>query len=116
MESSAWGRTGHKAPIKRSTLRLIFGRAYYTFRRRLTWLFGASVRLAERREALLEFEHAFHSTPLLRKLKDVDMQLQHNKLVNLRIAVPRINRVTLRPGETFSYWSLSESRRDAEDM
>ena len=47
-----------------------------------------------------------HSTPLLRKLKDVEMYLQYNKIENLKIAVKKVNRVTLQPGEVFSYWKL----------
>lgn len=47
-----------------------------------------------------------HSTPLLRKLKDVEMYLQYNKIVNLKLAVNKLNGVIIRPGETFSYWKL----------
>ena len=47
-----------------------------------------------------------HHTILLRKLKDVDMYLQYNKIENLRIAVKQINGVIIAPGETFSYWRL----------
>lgn len=47
-----------------------------------------------------------HHTPLIRKLKDVDMWLQHNKINNLRIAVNKINSIVIKQGETFSYWRL----------
>jgi vancomycin resistance protein VanW len=47
-----------------------------------------------------------HATPLLRKLKDVDMYLQYNKIHNLKIAVKKLNHVVIHPGETFSYWRL----------
>lgn len=43
---------------------------------------------------------------MLRKLKDVDMWMQHNKVTNLRIAIKQINHVIIYPGETFSYWKL----------
>ena len=56
--------------------------------------------------ARLQHKHFGHSTPLLRKLKDVEMYLQHNKIENLKIAVTKINYLTLRPGEVFSYWKL----------
>ena len=41
------------------------------------------------------------------------MRLQYNKIVNLKIAAPRVSGVTLHPGETFSYWRLigSTTRR-----
>lgn len=45
-----------------------------------------------------------HRSTLLRQLKGVDMVLQHNKTVNLRIAAPCINGLLIRPGETFSFW------------
>ena len=47
-----------------------------------------------------------HQTPLLRKLANVDMKLQHNKVKNLQLAVKRLNGVVVYPGETFSYWRL----------
>lgn len=43
---------------------------------------------------------------MLRRLKDVDMQYQYNKITNLRLAAARLDGVVLRPGETFSYWRL----------
>lgn len=45
-----------------------------------------------------------HQTPLLRKLKEVDMWMQHNKVENLRRALKRMDGIVVRPGETFSYW------------
>jgi vancomycin resistance protein VanW len=47
-----------------------------------------------------------HKTPLLRKLKDVDMWLQYNKVENLKLAVKELDGIVIRPGETFSYWRL----------
>lgn len=47
-----------------------------------------------------------HKTPLLRELKDVDMWLQHNKIKNLIIASQTLNKLLIKPGETFSYWRL----------
>ncbi|MDD6789059.1 MAG: VanW family protein [Lachnospira sp.] len=45
-----------------------------------------------------------HSSILLRKLAGVDMQLQENKVTNIRLACERINGIVIRPGETFSFW------------
>ena len=44
-----------------------------------------------------------HASPLLRRLEGVDMVLQHNKVVNLRLATARTDRLVIRPGETFSF-------------
>lgn len=64
-------------PKKRSKIRIRLGKLFYT-----------------------------HKTPLLRKLKDVDMWLQYNKIINLKIATKKLNGIIIYPGETFSYWKL----------
>jgi vancomycin resistance protein VanW len=93
-------------PIHRSALRLRCGKAYYTFKRYLKWMTG-NVKIARtRKDTKLSYSIFQHRTPLLRKLKDVDMWLQHNKIINLKIAVERLNGIVLQPGETFSYWRL----------
>lgn len=45
-----------------------------------------------------------HHTPLLRKLKNTDMWMQHNKVRNLSRAINRLDGIVVAPGETFSYW------------
>lgn len=45
-----------------------------------------------------------HRSTILRKLKGVDIKLQENKAVNLKIAGDKINHITIKPGETFSFW------------
>ena len=91
-------------PKNRSALRLACGTAYYTARRYAYWAFGG-VRFAKtQQEQPLGWRAAAHSTPLLRKLKDVDMQYQYNKIINLKLACACLDGVILRPGETFSYW------------
>jgi len=47
---------------------------------------------------------ARHQSLLLRKLGDTDMQLQRNKIENLRIAIATINGLVIAPKETFSLW------------
>lgn len=47
-----------------------------------------------------------HSSLICRTLGDVDQRLQENKAVNLSLAVPKVDRVLIHPGETFSYWKL----------
>lgn len=43
---------------------------------------------------------------LLRELPGVDMQLQRNKVVNLRLASKKIDGIIVKPGEEFSFWNL----------
>ena len=47
-----------------------------------------------------------HNSLIRRKLGNVDLQLQENKAVNLSIAAPEVNRIVIKPGETFSFWKL----------
>lgn len=93
-------------PIHRSKWRIRLGTAYYRGRRYLEWCFGSAHFAKTERREQLPFRVAAHRTPMLRKLKDVDMWLQHNKVTNLKIAARRINGITVMPGETFSYWRL----------
>lgn len=95
-------------PVKRGRLRLRLGRAYYTCRRHLYLATGGFhfARQRSEREAPTPYLCCEHSTPLLRRLRDVDMQLQYNKVRNLRIAAPRIDGAGLMPGETLSYWRM----------
>lgn len=92
-------------PKYRHSLRLMLGQAFYTHKRYFLWMFGG-ISFARVADEQLGHEYFSHSTPLLRELKDVDMYLQYNKIVNLKIAVKKISNVTIHPGETFSFWKL----------
>ena len=93
-------------PIHRNKMRKALGKEYFILKRRLHWLFGphsfAKVNFKG------EFHHSCirHRSFLLRPLKDVDMQLQRNKIRNLSLAIVKINGVIIRPGEVFSIWKL----------
>ena len=47
-----------------------------------------------------------HNSLIRRKLGNVDLELQDNKAVNLSIAAPNVNKIIIKPGETFSFWFL----------
>ena len=47
-----------------------------------------------------------HNSLIRRKLGNVDQQLQENKAVNLALAAPHVDRILLRPNETFSFWHV----------
>ena len=94
-------------PRRRSALRRRAGMAWYTARRYLLWCSPQFTFARQRdQERDLPFVYASHSTPLLRKLKDVDMVYQVNKIQNLRLAVERLDGLLLRPGETMSFWQM----------
>jgi vancomycin resistance protein VanW len=44
-----------------------------------------------------------HESLLLRELSGAEMALQHNKVVNLRLASARVDGLVIGPGETFSF-------------
>lgn len=93
-------------PKKRSRLRLWVGKKYFTLRRYALWYSRKFHFARQKQSSLLPYAHFTHQTPLLRQLKDVDMQYQYQKIINLRLAAPKLHGILLRPGETFSYWRL----------
>ena len=88
---------------KRSPLRFIAGRAYHMVRRYMQW-YVMPINWADIQGELLPCVAFEHRTPLLRDLPEYDMWMQHNKIINLNIAVQHINRLIVHPQETFSYW------------
>ncbi|MCH1626864.1 VanW family protein [Ferdinandcohnia quinoae] len=93
-------------PIKRSTLRIYIGKKFYRLKRYKEWYFGNKKYAIKQSHTLLSHVISSHKTILLRELKDVEMWLQHNKIKNLKIATNKLNKITIKPGETFSYWRL----------
>lgn len=91
-------------PQTRSALRRRLGRFYYIWKRKRRWYFSGTSFAKTRNQGSLAELVFHHQTPLLRKLKDVDMWMQHNKVTNLRLAIKRLDGLVIRPGETFSYW------------
>ncbi|NLW16390.1 MAG: VanW family protein [Firmicutes bacterium] len=98
------GKNQVSRPLNRSKLRLALGKRYYTLKRYLLWYSGRYRFARQRQIEPLPYLHFEHKTPLLRKLKDVDMQYQYNKIINLRLATAKLDGLILQPGETLSYW------------
>ena len=78
----------------------------HRLRRQLTWLFGSSRYASVRAEQSLLHKIFSHKSMLLRKLGNADMRLQHNKVTNLKLAAAKIDKIIVKPGETFSLWKL----------
>lgn len=93
-------------PSQRSRLRYTAAKAYHSGRRYIAWLFLYKHFASKYSYSSLPFVHFKHETVMLRQLKDVDMKMQYNKIINLRIAAEKINGVVIHPGETLSYWKL----------
>ncbi|WP_409968394.1 VanW family protein [Bengtsoniella intestinalis] len=93
-----------KQPIHRSDLRLKCGMLYYGALRKLMWLRCNHQFAKTRAVTPLPYTAFAHETILRRPLKDVEMWMQENKIINLNLAVPHVHGILLAPGETFSYW------------
>ena len=73
-------------------------------RRHVAWLTSDTRgRPAHRAPRELPVRVKKHGSLLLRELSPDQMVLQHNKVVNLRLASARTDGVVIRPGETFSF-------------
>lgn len=98
--------SGIAKPIERSQLRLMLGRAYFGMLRKMIWI-KMNKRFANNfQQELLPFQYFKHQTILLRKLNQVNMWMQHNKIINLKIASIMLDGILIHPGEIFSYWKL----------
>ena len=93
-------------PKKRSRIRKLLGIKYYQIRRIKDWYFSKKKFSKEKTDCSYTYVIYSHKTPLIRKLKNVDMYLQYNKITNLNIAIKKLNGLIIKPGETFSYWKL----------
>lgn len=47
-----------------------------------------------------------HQSVLMRKLGDADMKLQENKVINLKLAIKKLDWIIINPWEVFSFWEL----------
>ena len=71
-------------PVSRSELRVCVGKLYFTWRRYFQWVFYRSIKYAAIiNEFSLPYLISTHSTPLYRRLRNVDMWLQQNKVTNI---------------------------------
>lgn len=93
-------------PIKRSKARQFLGRMYYTLKRYKQWYLSGKIYATLIKRERYPYILYEHSTPLLRKLKDVDMYLQYNKITNLKHAIEPLNGIVIKPGEYLSYWKV----------
>jgi vancomycin resistance protein VanW len=93
-------------PKHRSQLRKKLGKEYFCLKEKMRWIKGEEQLAKVRKDNPLDYLAINHKSLLLRKLKDVDMYLQHNKVTNLRLAIGNIHGVLIQPGETFSLWQM----------
>lgn len=74
--------------------------------RKAVWLFDNKKYSTAKSTEKLPFRIKKHQSVLLKKLGENNMQLQINKVTNLKIAAAQINSILIRPKETFSFCKL----------
>lgn len=60
-------------------------------------------------QKLLPYRYTKHSSKLIRNYGNTDpkhTQWQYNKVVNLKIAIEKVNNCIIKPGQTFSFWHI----------
>lgn len=62
--------------------------------------------IAHKKSDFLPYINVRHQSLLLRKLWSTDMQLQINKIQNLKLAIEKLNWLIIAPWEIFSFWEL----------
>lgn len=75
-------------------------------RRRLIWYFNKKSYCRLRSTQKYPYRVKKHSSKLIRKLGDADMQLQYNKVKNLELVIAKMNGTLIFPGETFSFCKI----------
>ena len=93
-------------PVLRGGLRLKLGAWRLQIYRQILWLTSGLHFARKRLDSGCHHLCAAHRTPLLRRLKDVEMDLQRSKVTNLRLAAAKLDGVVLLPGETLSFWKM----------
>ena len=91
-------------PQNRSNLRKFLGKEFFILKRRINWLKQRKTFAKKNTDIIFEYIVIKHKSFLLRPLKDVDMYLQHNKVTNLKLAIKHLDKIVIKPGETFSIW------------
>lgn len=71
--------------------------------RQCLWYCDGKHYAKHQKSEFLPYRVKKHQSVLLKKLGESDMQLQRNKVTNLKIAIQTIDGLIIKPGETFSF-------------
>ncbi len=94
------------ATVKKNPLIRKLAVERHRLRRQLSWRVDSVKFASDRSNDPLPFKVFSHKSVLLRKLGNADMRLQYNKVTNLKLASAKIDKIVIKPGETFSLWKL----------
>lgn len=92
-----------------STLRRLLQEGWFYLKMRLD-----GNRYARERDEPLPIKVFTAGTVLLNENSGHDMVYQRNKVDNLKLAAATVDRIVIRPGETFSFWQLVRHADDKE--
>lgn len=98
------GMMARKPVTQRLLFRMPIRLAPRRFFRRLRMLCDHCVYAGSVLNHPLAYTAAEHRLPLIRRMPGVDMQLQQNQVINLRLAAQKLDGLLIRPGEIFSFW------------
>jgi vancomycin resistance protein VanW len=95
----------NRAPRLSERFPLLYNAAVFSHCARRHWQWQTSGTRWANRISSEEFPTRIkgHKSLLLRTLGESEMWLQYNKVHNLKLIAPRMNRLLLAPGETFSF-------------
>ena len=71
------------------------------------WIFGKEKFAKKLTDKKLPYRAYKHQSVLVRTLGDVNMQLQYNKITNIKLATEKMSGLIINPGESFSFCYLS---------
>ena len=75
-------------------------------KRHVSNFFNKDIIAKEKSNLVLDNIVYSYSCNLIKKGKGVDINLQKNKAINIKLACENINKIIIHPGEVFSFWSL----------
>lgn len=93
-------------PAIRSNLRMLIGKTYFILKRYFLWLTLYSTYARKKDDVTLPYIIFKHKSLLFKDLQNEKKYLQKNKVINLGIAIKKINHLLIKPGELFSFWYL----------
>jgi len=84
-----------------------FAVSVYRLKRKIAWRFDKRQFAEFHNEGQgLEYNVKRHSSRLIKQLGDTDLQLQYNKVDNIRLCLQYLDGIVIKPGESFSFCRL----------
>ncbi len=89
------------------SIQLPFLRGFFILVRRFRQVLkNKYYKIARKKWTYKKYINVRHQSVLMRKLWNVDMKLQENKVVNVELAIEKLAWIIIKPWEVFSFWEL----------